>query len=66
MDTTNEWVESPENPGYLVKTIKKGACTIEILRPILDDKERAKREAHVKAVAERVLSDYYKRKERIV
>lgn len=66
MCTTNEWVESPDNPGYKVKTIKKGACTIHILRPILDEKEKAKREAHLKAVAERVLTDYYKRKEGIV
>ena len=66
MESTNEWVESPEHPGYRVKTIKKGACTIHIFRPILDDKERVKREAHTKAVAERVLMDYYKRKERIV
>lgn len=64
MDTTNQWVESPENPGYRVKTIQHGACTLHILRPILDEKEQAKRAAHVKAVAERVLSDYYIRKER--
>jgi hypothetical protein len=61
-----QWVDSPDHPGYKVKTIKKGACTIHIFRPILDDKEREKREAHTKAVAERVLSNYYIRKERIV
>lgn len=66
MESTNEWVDSPDHPGYKVKTIKKGACTIHILRPILDEKEKAKREAHLKAVAERVLTDYYKRKEGIV
>ena len=66
MESTNEWVDSPDHPGYREKVIKKGACTIRILRPILDEKEQAKREAHVKAVAERVLMDYYKRKERIV
>lgn len=66
MESTNEWAESPEHPGYREKIIQKGECTIRILRPILDEKEQAKREAHVKAVAERVLSDYYKRKERIV
>ena len=60
---TNEWVTSPEHPGYRVKTIKKGNCTIQVLRPELDAKERTKREARAKAVAERVLRDYYKRKE---
>lgn len=64
MTTPNNWAESPEHPGYRVKTIQKGSCTIHILRPMLDEKEQAKREAHIKAVAERVLSDYYKRKEK--
>ena len=64
MTNPNNWAESPDHPGYREKVIKKGACTIRILRPILDEKEQAKREAHVKAVAERVLSDYYIRKER--
>ena len=63
MTTQNKWAESPEHPGYREKVIQRGQCTIRILRPILDEKEQAKREAHVKAVAERVLSDYYKRKE---
>ena len=64
MTNPNNWAESPDHPGYREKVIKKGACTIRILRPILDEKEQAKREAHVKAVAERVLSDYYIRKEK--
>lgn len=64
MDATNGWVKSPEHPGYRIKTIQNGACTIHILRPELDERERTKRETHVKAVAERVLTDYYKRKEK--
>ena len=64
MTTPTSWAESPEHPGYYVKTIEKGGCTIQILRPILDEKERAKREAHIKTVAEKVLSDYYIRKEK--
>ena len=64
MTTPTEWVASPEHPGYRVKVIKRGSCTIQILRPELDEKEQAKREAHVKAVAERTLRDYYIRKER--
>ena len=63
MNTTSTWADSPEHPGYKTKVIKHGNCTIELFRPDLNDKERAKREAHVKAVAESTLRDYYKRKE---
>ena len=63
MDTTSEWVETPENPGYLVKVIQHGDCTIQILRPILDKTERTKREEYIKAVAGTTLANYYKRKE---
>ena len=64
MTTPTEWVTSPEHPGYRVKVIQHGTCAIQILRPELDEKEQAKREAHTKSVAESVLRDYYKRKER--
>ena len=63
MTTSSEWADSTERPGYRVKIVKHGDCTIRIFRPVLDEQERAKREAHVKAVAERALSNYYKRKE---
>ena len=39
-----EWKVSEEDPGYMVKTIVVGNVTCDILRPILDPKERAKRE----------------------
>lgn len=60
---TENWTPSTENPGYMVKTIKKGNCTIQLLRPILNDKERARVEAQIKTRAEKVLRDYYIRKE---
>lgn len=63
MTTPTEWASSPEHPGYRVKVIQHGSCTIEILRPELDAREQAKREAHLKAVAESALRDYYRRKE---
>ena len=63
MNPTDPWADSPAHPGYKVKIIKHGNCTIEILRPILDERERKKREAHIKAVAESTLASYYKRKE---
>lgn len=61
--TPNAWTLSSEHPGYRCKTIQRGACTITILRPELSDEERKRREDHVRAVAERVLSNYYIRKE---
>lgn len=63
MNTTDRWADSPEHHGYKTKVIKHGNCTIHILRPDLDSRERAKRENHVKAVAEKTLFNYYKRKE---
>lgn len=64
MVTPTEWAISPEHPGYRVKIIERGNCTIQILRPELEENEQTKREAHVKAVAERTLRDYYKGKEK--
>ena len=63
MTTPTEWASSPDHPGYRVKIIERDGCTIQVLRPELDEKEQAKREAHLKNVAERTLRDYYKRKE---
>ncbi len=64
MNTTSQWAPSPEHPGYLVKTIQHGKCTITLLRPELSERERTKRTEHVKRVAESTLRDYYNRKER--
>lgn len=63
MTTPTEWAESPDHPGYRVKVIERDNCTIQILRPELEPEEQTKREAHTKDVAERVLRDYYIRKE---
>lgn len=46
------------------KTIQHGAVTIIIHRPVLDEKERAKREQQVKDTTATVMRDYLKRKER--
>lgn len=64
MSNPTEWAPSPEHPGYSVKIIERENFTIRILRPELDETERAKREARVKAAAERLLSNYYLRKEK--
>lgn len=65
MSTTDEWTESNEHPGYRIKTIKHGSCTIQILRPELTATERTKRENYIRGVAEKTLASYYKRKEGI-
>ena len=36
--------EPSEEPGYLKKCLKQGNCTMTILRPVLTDQERAKRD----------------------
>ena len=64
MTTPTEWASSPDHPGYRIKIIKSGNCTIQILRPELSTEEQKKRESHLKNVAERVLRDYYKGKEK--
>jgi hypothetical protein len=35
------------NPGYETKIVQVGDCTVRIHRPILDEKEKAKRENQV-------------------
>lgn len=64
MSTTEVWTASHEHPGYRCKVIQRGGCTIQILRPELEPEEQHRREAHTQAVAERVLRDYYIRKEK--
>ena len=49
---------------YTTKTMQYKNCTIIVERPILLKTEQEKREAHVKAAAERVMRDYLARKER--
>lgn len=62
MFSMTDWVESAEHPGYRVREIINGNCTIQILRPILDKAEREKVERHVIAVAESALASYYRKK----
>ena len=64
MQTTETWTTSSEHPGYRCKTIQRGACTVHILRPELGQEEQGRREADIQATAEKVLRDYYIRKER--
>ena len=43
-----EWVTGIKE-GYETKTIQVGNCTVTVHRPILDDRERARREEKVRA-----------------
>ena len=53
-----EWKVSKEDPGYMVKTIVVGNVTCDILRPILDPKERAKREEQLMDDIAKVLAPH--------
>ena len=57
----SNWIPSAKNPGYIEKTIKSGAATITILRPILSEEEKAKRTEDVRATLESVMREHYKR-----
>lgn len=41
-----DWVTGIKE-GHYTKTMQVGNCTVTVHRPILDDEERAKREARV-------------------
>ena len=51
--------------GYHCKTLTRNGCTIQILRPVLSEVEQQKRQAHARAVAERVMTKYIYKKENI-
>lgn len=50
----NEWT---------TQTLQYGAVTIIVHRPVLTEKERAKREKQVESAMLGVMRDYYKREE---
>ena len=43
----DEW-QSGHKEGYLTKVIKVGNCTATVHRPILDEKEKSRREEQVR------------------
>lgn len=59
----NNWTTSTEHPDYKCKTITRGNFTVTVLKPNLEPAEQAKRERHVKQVAESALKNIIKRKE---
>lgn len=61
---SDEWKMSEEDPGYMVKTIVVGNVTCDILRPILEPEERAKREKRMMESIARTMAPYVLRWER--
>ncbi len=60
----SEWTPSESCPGFREKTIKRGAATIIIRRPILTEAEKAKQESKTRAALEAAMRNYiYRRKQ---
>ena len=57
-----DWNPSTTHPGYIEKTIKSGAATIKILRPILDENEKVRRTETARASLENAMREHYNRK----
>ena len=58
-----DWTPSTSCPGYREKTIQRGAATIIIRRPILDQVEQAKVEKQTTIALESAMRSYiYRRK----
>lgn len=58
----SDWTISQTRPGYREKTIQRGAATIVIYRPILDNAEQAKREKRTREALESVMRDQLHRR----
>ena len=61
---SDQWKVSEEDPGYMVKTIVVGNVTCDILRPILEPEERARREKQIMSSIAAGLAPYVSRRER--
>ena len=55
---SDNWKVSEEEPGYMVKTIVVGNVTCDILRPILTETERKKREKQAMRDLARIVAPY--------
>ena len=56
----DKWIPSATNPGYIEKTIKCGAATITLLRPILGEEEKARRTEQARNVLANVMREHYR------
>jgi hypothetical protein len=55
------WTPAADRPGYLVKTVERGPCTISIYRPATDEETQAKNEKKAKTALENALREHYRR-----
>ena len=55
------WTPAPDRPGYRRKVIQRGAATIIIDRPILDEAAAAKAEQKTRAALESAMREHIRR-----
>lgn len=60
----SDWTMATDRPGYRVKVLQRGSCSISVYRPILSQAEQTKREQHVKDVMGHCLHGYLLKKEK--
>lgn len=58
----NSWTPSVDTPARMEKTIKHGAATIVISRPVLSVEDRANRESKARTALEGVMREYLNRR----
>lgn len=56
------WTPAADRPGYRIKTVERGPCTIRVYRPITDRETQAKNEQKAKTALENALRAHYKRR----
>lgn len=55
------WTPAPDRPGYRRKIIQRGAATIIIDRPILDEVAAAKAEQNTRIAMESAMREHLRR-----
>lgn len=58
----NNWTPSVDAPARMEKTIKHGAATIVISRPVIPVEDRANRESKTRTALEGVMREYLNRR----
>lgn len=61
----SDWTASETRPGYIEKTITRGAATIVICRPVLSVEEAAAREAKTRTALEGAMREYLHRRKTV-
>lgn len=56
------WTPSETRSGYTMTTLQRGAATIVLYRPVLSEKERARREKQIQENLGRCMRDYLNRR----